>query len=146
MLRFRALFALIALAVACGGRDAPAPAGSLSVHDAWARAADSGMVTAVYLSLVNTERAAVTLTGAASPLADAVSLHMTHEMDGMVHMLPLDSAPIAPGDSLVLAVNAKHLMVNGLRRKLAAGDSLPVTLSFTGGRTLEFRALVRSPY
>jgi copper(I)-binding protein len=115
------------------------------VQDAWARAADSGMVTAVYLILRNPENGAVTLTGANSPLAASVSLHMTHEMDGMMHMMPLDSAVVAPGDSLVLVEGARHLMVNGLRRTLLAGDSLPVQLHFAGGRALDLRAVVRSP-
>jgi copper(I)-binding protein len=61
-------------------------------------------------------------------------------------MMPVDSAPVGAGDSLVFAENARHLMVNGLRRKLAAGDSLPITLTFTGGRTLNVAAVVKSPY
>ncbi len=140
--------ALLALAAACGGRDAPAPSppAALSVHDAWSRAADSGMVTALYFSLVNTEAAPVTLTGASSPLAEAVSLHETHEMSGMVHMMALDSAFVAAGDSVVLAEGGKHLMVTALHRKLVAGDTLPVTLTFAGGRTLEIKAAIRVPY
>ena len=64
----------------------------------------------------------------------------------MVHMMPLDSAQrIAPGDSLVLKEGAKHLMVSGLKRKLAAGDSLPVVLNFSDGRVVNATARVRAP-
>jgi copper(I)-binding protein len=136
----------VLLAAACGGSAPPAVPASLSVHGAWVRSADSGTVTAAYLVVSNPESAAVTLTGVASPLAESVSMHMTHEMGGLVHMMPVDSAPVGAGDSLVFAENARHLMVNGLRRKLAAGDSLPITLTFTGGRTLNVAAVVKSPY
>ncbi len=143
-----AAFALLLLA-ACGGREAPAPVpppAALGVHDAWTRAADSGMVTAVYFTLRNTEAAGVTLTGASSPIAESVTLHETHEMSGMVHMMALDSAVVVPGDSVVLAEGGKHFMVNGLRRKLVAGDTIPLTLTFSSGRTLDIRVGVRAPF
>ncbi|MBM3906617.1 MAG: copper chaperone PCu(A)C [Gemmatimonadetes bacterium] len=143
---FRPFLLISVLAAACTGAESPAPPAKLSAQDAWARAADSGMVTAVYLVLRNPEAAGVTLTAASSPWAESVTLHMTHEMNGMVHMMPIDSAPVAPGDSVVFAEGGRHLMVSGLRRKLAAGDSLPLVLEFSGGRSLELKAAVRSPY
>jgi len=136
----------LVLAAACSGGGTPAAAPSLVIRDAWARPADSGTVTAVYLALVNREKAAVSYTGASSPLAESVALHETMQMGDMVHMMPLDSAQaIAPGDSLVLAEGAKHLMVSGLRRSLAAGDTVPLALTFADGRTLQVRALVKAP-
>ncbi len=147
MNRRLAVFAtLTVLAAACGGSHAPSVTPSLEVRGAWARAADSGMVTAVYLAIINREAASVSFSGATSPAAESVSLHETMAMNGMVHMMPLDTAQvIAANDSLVMAEGAKHLMVSGLRRKLSAGDSLPLTLSFADGRTLDVKAAVRSP-
>lgn len=141
------LASLLALAAACGGSDTAAGAvRPLDVQGAWARPADSGLVSAVYLVIVNRDTAPVTFIGAASALAESVSLHETMEMAGMVHMMPLDSAQvIAANDSLVLAEGAKHLMVTGLRRRLAAGDSLPLTLSFAGNKTIVVNAAVRAP-
>ncbi|MHB1071052.1 MAG: copper chaperone PCu(A)C [Gemmatimonadaceae bacterium] len=141
------LASCMAFAAACGKSDTAAVAvRPLDVQGAWARPADSGLVTAVYLVIVNRDTAPVTFIGAASALAESVSLHETMEMAGMVHMMPLDSAQvIAANDSLVLAEGAKHLMVTGLRRKLAVGDSLPVTLSFAGNKTIVLNAAVRAP-
>lgn len=138
---------LLILAAACGGSDTAAVAvPPLDVQGAWLRPADSGLVSAAYLVIVNRDTAPVTFVGAASALAESVSLHETMEMGGMVHMMPLDSAQvIAANDSLVLAEGAKHLMVTGLRRKLAAGDSLPLTLSFAGNKTIVVTAAVRAP-
>jgi len=136
------------LAAACGGADSPAVAvRSLEVQGAWARPADSGLVSAAYLVIVNRDTAPVTFIGATSPLAESVALHETMEMAGMVHMMPLDSVQvIAANDSLVLAEGAKHLMVTGLRRRLTPGDSLPLTLSFAGNKTMVvMAAVVRTP-
>jgi hypothetical protein len=141
------LASLIALAAACGKSDTAAVAvRPLDVHGAWARPADSGLVSAAYLVIVNRDTAPVTFIGASSALAESVSLHETMEMAGMVHMMPLDSAQvIAANDSLVLAEGGKHLMLTGLRRKVAAGDSVPLTLSFAGNTVLVVSAAVRAP-
>ncbi len=131
-------------AAACGGRNAPS--GVVEVRNAWARPADSGLVSAVYLSIVNGTASPVSYKSASSPLAEDVSLHETMAMGNMVHMMPLDTVPpIAPGDSLVLAEGAKHLMVSGLRRRLAAGDSLPLAITLRDGRVLHVNAAVRTP-
>lgn len=141
----RRRFTLLALCAAAGCSPAAAPR-ALSVRHAWARPADSGTVTAAYLSLVNTETAAATLLTITSPLAASVTLHETMQMNGMVHMMSLDAPQVvAAGDSLVLREGGKHLMVSGLRRSLAAGDSLPLVLTFTEGRTLHTAATVRAP-
>jgi hypothetical protein len=141
------LTTLLACAAACGGSDtATVSVRPLDVQGAWARPADSGLVSAAYLVIINRDTAPVTFIGAASALAESVSLHETMEMAGMVHMMPLDSAQvIAANDSLVLAEGAKHLMVTGLRRRLAPGDSLPLTLSFAGNKTVVVMAAVRAP-
>ncbi|MDQ8154730.1 MAG: copper chaperone PCu(A)C [Gemmatimonadota bacterium] len=140
------LVGALLVTAACGG-GAPPGAGTLAIRDPWARSADSGTVTAVYLVVTNGESGPATYTGASSPAAESVSLHETMAMNGMVHMMALDTAQvIAPGDSLVLREGGKHLMVNGLRRRLVAGDTLPVTVRFADGRALEVRVPVRSAY
>jgi hypothetical protein len=136
----------LALAVVACGRAAPPVPGVVEVHNAWARPADSGLVSAVYLSIVNRTSSPVSYKGASSPLATDVSLHETMEMSGMVHMMPLDTVPpIAPGDSLVLTEGAKHLMVSGLRRRIAAGDTLPIIITLRDGSVLHVNAVVRTP-
>lgn len=142
----RSTLAALALIAACSTGGAPDPPSTLQVAGAWARSADSGTVSAAYLTLVNHEAATVTLLSVDSPLAESVTLHETMAMNGMVHMMNLDAPQVvAPGDSLVMREGGKHLMVNGLRRQLAAGDSLPLELSFMGGRTLRAAAVVRAP-
>ena len=136
------IFCAVALS-ACARRDAALP---IEVRDAWARAADSATVTAVYLTVLNHEAQSVTLVSASSAAAESVTLHETMQMSGMVHMMPLDSAQvIAAGNSLVLREGTKHLMVTGLKRRLAGGDSLPLLLTLGDGRVLHATAAVRAP-
>lgn len=128
---------------ACARRASERP---VEVRDAWARAADSAAVTAVYFTVLNHESSPVTLVSVTSPAAESVTLHETMQMEGMVHMMPLDSAQtIAAGDSLVLAEGAKHLMLTGLRRTLVGGDTVALALTFADGRVLHASAAVRAP-
>lgn len=137
------LLLLAVLASACSAR---APRPPIEVRDVWARPADSAATTAAYFTVVNHEAAAATLTSESSPIAESAGMHETMEMSGMMHMTAID-APlvIAPGDSLVLKPGAKHLMVSGLTRRLAPGDSLPLLLNFADGRALRAVAVIRAP-
>jgi hypothetical protein len=134
---------LAVLASACSSRT---PAPPIEVRDPWARPADSAATTAAYFVVVNHEAAAATLTSASSPIAQSAGVHETMTMNGTMHMMAID-APlvITPGDSLVLKPGAKHLMVSGLARRLAPGDSLPLMLNFADGRVLRAVAVIRAP-
>jgi len=116
------------------------------VRGAWARAADSAATTAAYFTYVNRDTVTVEITSWSSPDAASVELHQTMVMDGMAHMLPTTALPvIEPGDSLVLTPGAQHLMVIGLKRRVAAGDSVTLVIATSRGRSLRFGAQVRAP-
>jgi copper(I)-binding protein len=131
------------LMAACSARTSASP---IEVRDAWARPADSAGTTAAYLVIINRDSTPVALTAESSPTAESVTLHQTMAMAGMVHMMPLDTPQtILPGDSLALRAGARHLMVTGLRRKLSAGDTLSLSLTFGDGRVVRTTATVRAP-
>jgi hypothetical protein len=131
------------LACACTAR---VPRPPVEVVDAWARPADSAATTAAYFVVVNHESTTVTLASQSSPVAEAAGMHESMNMAGTMHMSPLDAPiAIAPGDSLVLKPGGRHLMVSGLARRLVAGDSLPLLLTFADGRILRTVATVRAP-
>jgi hypothetical protein len=116
------------------------------VHVAWARAADSAATTGAYLTFVNHDTVTVHVTSWSSPDAQAVELHETMQMNGMMHMMPVTDPPaVVAGDSLVLAPGGKHLMVIGLKKRAAAGDSITLVLATDAGRSLRFGAKVRAP-
>jgi len=116
------------------------------VHGAWARTADSAATTAAYLTFVNRDSMTVRVTSWSSPDAQAVELHQTMNMNGMMSMMPITSpAEIEPGDSLQLVPGAKHLMVIGLKKRAVAGDSITIVLATDAGRSVRFGAQVRAP-
>lgn len=166
MSRLRTTFVACASALglaACGRGDvAPASAESASatarpeattveataavvVVDAWARPADRGANTAVYLTVVNATTARDSVTGVSTTLAESASLHESVQQGGMMHMRSVRALVISAGDTLRLAPLGAHVMVMHLTRALAVGDTLPVVITFGSGRALDVSAVVRAP-
>lgn len=103
-------------------------AADIQVEGAWARATapgqDSGMV-----DLRITSKQAASLVGVSSPAAGSVALHsMTHE-GGMMKMREVKSLELPAGKPVDLGQGGYHLMLNGLKAPLKAGDSVPLTLN-----------------
>lgn len=145
--------ALLLVLVACGAPAertadaAPAapPRAVLAVKDAWARPADSGATTAVYFTITNAATVADTLSGVRSALAEEVGLHMSMQHGRTMHMAALQSLPVPADDSVLFAPLGAHVMLTRTTRALAAGDTVPLTLTFVSGQSLEVRAGVRLP-
>lgn len=123
----------------------PAPTSILSVTDAWARAADSGAMTAVYFTVQNSAAVSDTMSGVRSDAAEEVGLHMSMMQNGMMHMAPLRTLPVPAQDSVLFRPMGAHVMLTRLTRPLADGDTVTVTLEFVSGQSLEVRAGVRKP-
>ena len=145
------LAALLALlgAGACADRpQADAPSG-LVLQDGWTRAADAGATGGAYLVLENRDTAAVSLTSVSTAVAEAAELHETMVHDGVAHMMPHTAVAIAPGATLAMAPGGMHLMLVGMRRAVAEGDTVEVVLRFTRGAgaadSLPVRLPVRAP-
>ena len=143
---------LVTFLVACGPAaepqvdvPPPAPTSVLSVTDAWARAADSGATTAVYFTVENTGVVPDTLTGVRTSAAESAGLHMSMEMEGMMHMAALRALPVPAQDMVMFRPMGAHLMLTRLNHPLADGDTVTVTLEFVSGKSIEVRAGVRKP-
>jgi copper(I)-binding protein len=140
----------VLLATACAG-DATggAPVRGLVLRDGWARATDSGATGGAYLVLENRDTTPVSITGVSTAAAEAAELHETMVHDGVAHMMPHTAVAIAPGATLAMAPGGMHLMLVGMRRAVAAGDTVDVVLRFTQGAgaadSLPVRLPVRAP-
>lgn len=134
---------LLAALTACA--TAEPPQSGRIVTSAWARAADSGTTGGAYVTVLNADSMAVDLTGASSPVAQAAEIHESMQHDGMSHMMPRASVGIAARDSLVMSPGGLHVMLVQLTRRLAAGDSVPLTLRFSNGDSVRVSVPVRAP-
>jgi copper(I)-binding protein len=129
---------------ACGATQAGAALASAHVGDldvAGGYAVSSvvsleGTTTAVYLSIANAGVKPAGLVGASTTRAASVQLAGA-PADGAnaTAVTTVDSIPIAAGATVALAPGAYHLAVVGLSAPLRIGDTLPLTLRFSGGRT-----------
>ena len=123
-----------------------AVAGPITVRGAWSRPEAAGLPTAVaYMTLANRSGAADRLVGASTPRAARVSLHRSQMSGGMMSMQPVpDGLALAPGATVALAPGGYHLMLNGLRGGLKAGEAYPLTLRFAHAGPLTVQVQVRA--
>lgn len=136
---------LVLLLAACGAAPESEPRAELSVRNAWARPADSGATTAVYFVVHNASAIPDTMRGVASGDAEAAEMHVSTQQGGMMHMSPITSLQVPANDSVSFRPLGAHVMLMRVRRGLAAGDTVAITLSFESGQSLDVRAGVRRP-
>lgn len=118
--------------------------GSLRIENAWARATiGQSRISAAYMTIHNTGAAPDRVVAASSPVAGAVELH-THVMENNVaRMRRIEAMEATPGSPTVLAPGGLHIMLLDLRRPLAAGETLPLTLELASGARVEIAMPVR---
>jgi len=139
---------LAATMMGCATTQDPTADGPLRVTDAWVRVTNVNQSGAAYMTIENRDSGVVWISTVSTTSARAADMHETMRMDGamagMVHMTQLDSLSIAPGNRATLAPGGTHIMLTGLVRAFAEGDTLPLALTLTDGRTTDVRAIVRA--
>ena len=141
----------LAMLAACSSVAAPPPAG-ITVTDAWARSSSAAASAgAAYATLTNAGTAADALVGASSPAATTVEVHETVALGsatasggGMMGMRPVARVEIAAGASIQLKPGSYHVMLIGLVKDLAVGDTIELTLRFEKAGSVTVKAQVRA--
>lgn len=122
---------------ACGGSDDASPDTTaipvITVTEQWARASAEGAENgAAYMTIeasMNDE-----LTGASVDMMVAMDAQV-HEMvmdaNGNMGMREVDEVEVKSGEALQLKPGGYHVMLMGLAKPLAVGDTITVTLTFT---------------
>lgn len=106
-------------------------AGDLEIDHPWSRATGQSRPAVGYLTIRNHGQTSDKLLGATTRIADHVMLHANMIENGVAKMSPAEGVEIPAGGELVLAPKGEyHLMIMGLKQKLAEGDTFPVTLIF----------------
>ena len=131
-------------ACATADRGSSGPSGVITVSDAWVRAAPTtDSTSAGYMTIANGGSTEDTLVSATSPVASDVEIHETSMESGMAGMKPVDRVPVAAGTTVRLEPGGYHLMIMGLTRTLAAGDTVELDLTFEHMGRLVVNAEVR---
>lgn len=121
-----------------------AQSAAVVAHDGWVRLpAPSKTETAFYVELENhgsSPRAVVSVSSEAAGTAEMHKMMMDGDMMGM---MPVDKIAIPANGKASLSPNGLHIMLFGLKRKLAAGDKVTVTLKLDDGTTVPVTATVR---
>jgi copper(I)-binding protein len=107
-----------------------ATAAGLIVTDTWARATPTAAIGAAYFTIANHTAEADTLLSVATPLAAQAELHRTITAAGMARMRPAGEVIVPAGHTLKAEPGGLHVMLYELVRPLAAGEAIPLTLTF----------------
>ncbi|EYB68705.1 hypothetical protein DEIPH_ctg017orf0037 [Deinococcus phoenicis] len=120
---------------------------TLSVQNAAVVAVPPGATeTSAFLTLRNTGRAPVILTGVRTPLARHAMLMTTRrDAQGRTGMAMVPTLTVPAGGILNLSASGDHLMLMDLTRTPKVGETVRLTLTTRDGRTLTVNALVRKP-
>jgi copper(I)-binding protein len=134
--------ALLALSIAAlwGGRAAAADyrVGSLDVTQPWARATPKGASTgAAYLTVTNTGSKSARLSCASTAAAATCRIHEMSMSNGVMKMRPVEGGlEIKPGQTVTLKPGGYHVMLEGLKMPLKAGDKVEATLTSSDGASV----------
>lgn len=122
----------IALALTLGwGHPAGAAEPSVRATDAWARATGPDTpVSMAFITLTNTGTEADRLVAATTPAAAKVEFHRHVHADGTMKMQRQEAVDLPPGAAVRFSPGGLHVMLDGLKARLAAGQAIPLTLTF----------------
>jgi len=143
-----AILVLSALPGAARAQTATSPSSTVSIEQVWSRATPkSASTAAIYMTLVNKGPADDRLIAASTPVASIAGLHeMTVDANNVMKMRPIEGGiPVGTGGSATLKPGGLHIMLEGLKAPLEAGQSFPVTLTFEKAGTVQVTATVQGP-
>ena len=133
------------LLAACLLAPAAAAQGSVTVEQPWARPTAPRQTTgAAYMRLFSP--AGDRLVHASSPVAVRAEVHEMR-MDGdVMRMREVGGGlELPPGEAVALAPGGLHVMLIGLRERLAVGQHFPLKLEFERGGSVEVEVAVGVP-
>ncbi|MCL6740885.1 copper chaperone PCu(A)C [Sphingomonas sp. RB56-2] len=127
----RSLIILAGLLLASCGQDGSA---DIKLSNAWARPTIGQTPGAVYLTIENNGDAADRLTGAATDLAAMAMVHQNEVVDGVAKMRMAGEINLPAHDRIEMKPGGTHIMLEGLRAPLKAGDDFDLVLRFRSSK------------
>lgn len=118
----------------------------IRVEAAWSPARPPGSETgAVYFTLVNDSEQPVELLDGTTPIARKVEVHEHRFEEGMMRMRRVPAITVPAQGRVEFEPMGYHLMLFGLERVPAAGETYPLRLNFADGSVLDLSVEVRGP-
>lgn len=146
---FRALLVVSIAVVAEPAASQDVRVGGLQLIGPWARPTPPGAPAgAGYLTIVNKGKLGERLLSGSSAAVQRVEVHEMKIAEGVMRMRPVNGGiPIPSGGSVELAPGGYHIMFIGLKKRLVAGETVPVTLRFERAGTVKvnFRIQMSPP-
>jgi periplasmic copper chaperone A len=150
MTRFLILPAVALALAACSPSTDEAASGApgasaVTVADVLCRPTPNGrQVTGCYMTL--TASTADTLVSVESPVAALAQIHESRTESNMMMMRELEAGlPLPAGETVELKPGGTHIMLMGVAEPLRAGQTVPLTLTFTTAAPVEVVASVGQP-
>jgi copper(I)-binding protein len=132
---------LLAALAACSQPAGPA----VKVSDSWARATAEGQGAAVYATIRNEGGKGDRLVAASTDRASMAMIHEGGMEGGIARMRMVHSLDVPAGAEVKLAPGGNHIMLEGLKAPLAAGDRFQLTLRFERGGVISVPVSVVAP-
>jgi periplasmic copper chaperone A len=143
-LSFRLFTACVAMALAVLAPNLAAAEDNVTVKDPWARATAGAATTGVaYVAMTGADQADG-LVSVSTPVATIAEVHETTNDSGVMKMRPVKSVPIPAHQTVTLTPGGYHIMLMGLKKPLVAGQSFPLTLTFTHTPPVTVNVAVRA--
>ena len=131
--------------------------GGLEVNDPWVRATvpqtadagsedEMGRTTGAFMTLANHSDTDERLIAASVPadVAGTVEIHETTlDENDVMRMRPVEGVIVPADGNTVLKPGAFHIMLLDVQKDLNPGDTVPITLTFESGLTVDVEAEVR---
>ncbi len=140
----KTIYAALALTFGLLGiGSAVAQSNQIVVEKAWARATPKMAVTGgAYLTMTNRGPSEDRLLNVTSPVAEKIQFHTMAIDNGVAKMAQLPAVELPPGVPVALKPGGIHMMLLRLKRPLAEGESIPLTLTFEKAGAVEVEARV----
>jgi copper(I)-binding protein len=164
MSKFNILFGLLLAAVLLAGCSERDSKSSIEIEQPWARAVKSmsghdqadantdkkgEMVVkqngAAYMTIKNSGSHEDKLLSASSDVADAVEIHLSRMVDGVMKMEKIDYIAIPAGGEAVLQPGGYHIMLIGLIKDLQPGEEIDFSLDFENAGQVQIQAEIHNP-
>jgi copper(I)-binding protein len=131
-------------AILAAGLSLCAPAfAEITVNDAWVRGTVPGQsTTGAFMTITSSDNAK--LVGAKSGLAAMAEIHTTTLKGGVNEMRPAPFVRLPAGKPVQLKPGGHHLMLMGIGKAFAAGDKVPILLTFENAKGERLTMLIRA--